>query len=131
MSRLFSLTKHNNAVFGISNFQFNSKCYKHKRGLSYLARFNAKTEVSIHESRALSPWTSQQCMLSSEADGRKPLPTDAEVVVCGGGVVGASVALHLKMMGWRNVVLLEQGKYALFLASLLDRLYRNCILKKV
>jgi glycine/D-amino acid oxidase-like deaminating enzyme len=32
------------------------------------------------------------------------------VVVCGGGVVGASVAYHLAKKGWNDVVLLEQGR---------------------
>ena len=33
----------------------------------------------------------------------------ARVVVVGGGIVGASVAYHLTQLGWRDVVLLEQG----------------------
>ncbi|MDN2568106.1 FAD-dependent oxidoreductase [Aquibium sp. A9E412] len=38
------------------------------------------------------------------------LPTHARVVVIGGGIVGCSVAYHLAKMGWRDVVLLEQGQ---------------------
>ena len=37
-------------------------------------------------------------------------PEDAEVVICGGGVIGSSIALHLREKGWKNIVLLEQGK---------------------
>jgi len=33
----------------------------------------------------------------------------ARVAVVGGGIVGASVAYHLTRLGWRDVVLLEQG----------------------
>ncbi len=33
----------------------------------------------------------------------------AQVVVVGGGIIGASVAYHLTQLGWRDVVLLEQG----------------------
>lgn len=33
----------------------------------------------------------------------------ARVVVIGGGIVGASVAYHLTQLGWRDIVLLEQG----------------------
>jgi glycine/D-amino acid oxidase-like deaminating enzyme len=37
------------------------------------------------------------------------LPTHARAVVIGGGIVGCSVAYHLTKLGWRDVVLLEQG----------------------
>src|SRR5215217_2928267 len=38
------------------------------------------------------------------------LPTRAQVVVIGGGVIGTSVAYHLTKLGWTDVVLLEQGR---------------------
>jgi 4-methylaminobutanoate oxidase (formaldehyde-forming) len=37
------------------------------------------------------------------------LPTQARVVVVGGGVIGTSVAYHLTKLGWTDVLLLEQG----------------------
>ncbi len=37
-------------------------------------------------------------------------PTQARVVVIGGGIAGCSVAYHLTKLGWRDVVLLEQGR---------------------
>lgn len=39
----------------------------------------------------------------------KKLPTHAQVVVVGGGIAGCSVAYHLTKLGWKDVVLLEQG----------------------
>ncbi|MBW8011542.1 MAG: FAD-dependent oxidoreductase [Chloroflexi bacterium] len=36
------------------------------------------------------------------------LPTHAQVVVIGGGVVGCSTAYHLTKLGWKDVVLLER-----------------------
>ena len=36
------------------------------------------------------------------------LPTQARVVIIGGGVVGCSVAYHLTKLGWKDVVLLER-----------------------
>ena len=39
------------------------------------------------------------------------LPSESRVVVCGGGVIGCSVAYHLGKLGWSDVVLLEQGRY--------------------
>ena len=38
-------------------------------------------------------------------------PTQAEIVICGGGVTGSSVAYHLAKLGWKDVLLLEQGRY--------------------
>ena len=36
------------------------------------------------------------------------IPTQAQVVIIGGGVVGCSVAYHLTKLGWTDVVLLER-----------------------
>ena len=38
------------------------------------------------------------------------LPTQARAVIIGGGIVGCSVAYHLAKLGWREIVLLEQGR---------------------
>jgi sarcosine dehydrogenase len=37
------------------------------------------------------------------------LPSHARAVIIGGGIIGSSVAYHLTKVGWRDVVLLEQG----------------------
>src|SRR3954469_4513163 len=37
-------------------------------------------------------------------------PDIARAVVIGGGVIGCSVAYHLAKLGWRDVVLVEQGR---------------------
>jgi 4-methylaminobutanoate oxidase (formaldehyde-forming) len=39
-----------------------------------------------------------------------PLPSHAEIVIIGGGIVGVSVAYHLAKLGRRDIVLLEQGR---------------------
>ena len=38
------------------------------------------------------------------------LPKEARIVVCGGGIVGCSVAYHLAKLGWEDVLLLERGR---------------------
>ncbi|MBM3546470.1 MAG: FAD-dependent oxidoreductase [Alphaproteobacteria bacterium] len=38
------------------------------------------------------------------------LPSQARVVIVGGGIAGCSVAYHLTKLGWSDVVLLEQGR---------------------
>ena len=40
----------------------------------------------------------------------KELPSQAQVVVIGGGVIGVSVAYHLAKLGWNDVVLLERKR---------------------
>jgi glycine cleavage system aminomethyltransferase T/glycine/D-amino acid oxidase-like deaminating enzyme len=37
-----------------------------------------------------------------------PFPSQAQVVIIGGGVIGCSVAYHLTKLGWQDVVLLER-----------------------
>jgi 4-methylaminobutanoate oxidase (formaldehyde-forming) len=38
------------------------------------------------------------------------IPTQARVVIIGGGIIGCSVAWHLTKLGWTDIVLLEQGQ---------------------
>jgi len=57
--------------------------------------------------------TSQPCHTLQIPNQRKnhTLPREARVVICGGGVMGASVAYHLAELGWGpNTVLIDQGK---------------------
>ena len=46
----------------------------------------------------------------NEGSAKGALPTHARVVICGGGVIGTSLAYHLALQGWTDVVLLEQGR---------------------
>ena len=36
-------------------------------------------------------------------------PSSARIVIIGGGIVGCSPAYHLTKLGWRDIVLLDQG----------------------
>lgn len=47
------------------------------------------------------------------------LPSDAKVVICGGGVMGAAVAYHLALAGLGNeTIILEQARYVSLLSVL-------------
>lgn len=47
-------------------------------------------------------------------------PTHARVVVCGGGVMGASVAYHLAKLGWGpETVLIEQNRFVISAINLI------------
>lgn len=46
----------------------------------------------------------------SAAEAGASLPSQARVVIVGGGIIGCSVAYHLTKLGWRDVVLLERSK---------------------
>lgn len=46
-----------------------------------------------------------------DESGDLRLPKKTKVVICGGGVMGASVAYHLAEVGWGpQTIVLEQGK---------------------
>jgi sarcosine oxidase, subunit beta len=49
-------------------------------------------------------------MTGPARDDRTPLPSHAEVVVVGGGVMGTSIAFHLAEAGVRRVVLVERDE---------------------
>ncbi|MBN3316616.1 PDPR phosphatase, partial [Atractosteus spatula] len=55
-------------------------------------------------------WGSPRSLASAGESHPAPLPSQARVVICGGGIVGMSVAYHLAKLGWKDVVLLEQGR---------------------
>src|SRR5678815_4637740 len=38
------------------------------------------------------------------------VPSSARVVVIGGGIIGCSVAYHLALQGWNEIVLLERDR---------------------
>jgi glycine cleavage system aminomethyltransferase T/glycine/D-amino acid oxidase-like deaminating enzyme len=49
-------------------------------------------------------------MTEKRSSNRESFPTQAQVVIIGGGVIGCSVAYHLTKLGWRDVVLLERAQ---------------------
>nr|XP_009924556.1 PREDICTED: pyruvate dehydrogenase phosphatase regulatory subunit, mitochondrial isoform X3 [Haliaeetus albicilla] len=61
-------------------------------------------------------WRRMTCSRRSTSSTAEPypvsLPAQAQVVICGGGIMGTSVAYHLSKMGWKDIVLLEQGRLA-------------------
>uniref|UniRef100_A0A8C0BDX0 FAD dependent oxidoreductase domain-containing protein n=1 Tax=Buteo japonicus TaxID=224669 RepID=A0A8C0BDX0_9AVES len=58
-------------------------------------------------------WRRMTCSRRSTSSTAEPypvsLPAQAHVVICGGGIMGTSVAYHLSKMGWKDIVLLEQA----------------------
>ena len=48
-------------------------------------------------------------MVARAGDDRR-LPDRAQVVIVGGGVIGASVAYHLTKLGWNDVLIIEQSQ---------------------
>ncbi|XP_070616234.1 pyruvate dehydrogenase phosphatase regulatory subunit, mitochondrial-like [Erythrolamprus reginae] len=49
---------------------------------------------------------------NSKTHYQNPFPKQANAVICGGGIMGTSVAYHLAKLGWKDIVLLEQGRLA-------------------
>ncbi|XP_059523446.1 pyruvate dehydrogenase phosphatase regulatory subunit, mitochondrial isoform X2 [Myotis daubentonii] len=63
-------------------------------------------------SRGWQNWPSARSGASAAEAHSVALPAQAQVVICGGGIMGTSVAYHLSKMGWKDIVLLEQGRLA-------------------
>lgn len=65
----------------------------------------------------------------------KEVPTQAQVVIIGGGIVGCSVAYHLVKLGWKDVLVLERKTIASgttwAAAGLLGQLWANAPLTKL
>ncbi|MEM8819199.1 MAG: FAD-dependent oxidoreductase [Pseudomonadota bacterium] len=43
-------------------------------------------------------------------DPNTPLPTHAQVVIIGGGIMGCGLAYHLAHEGWTDIILLEKAE---------------------
>lgn len=85
-------------------------CVRSSRALSPVlrpARLLPQTGYRL-ASRGL--WTSPPSLAVGGDSTLLPLPSQARVVICGGGIVGSSVAFHLAKLGWTDIVLLEQGR---------------------
>lgn len=51
------------------------------------------------------------CTIDNTSPEDKVFPTNAEVIICGGGAMGAAVAYYLGLMGWGpQTVLVEQSR---------------------
>ncbi|XP_028295903.1 pyruvate dehydrogenase phosphatase regulatory subunit, mitochondrial [Gouania willdenowi] len=88
-------------------------CVRRSRALSpaLLPRLLLPRTGYRRASRGL--WTSVQRLLATTGGTDSqlpPFPSQARVVICGGGIVGTSVAYHLAKLGWTDIVLLEQGR---------------------
>lgn len=46
----------------------------------------------------------------AEQNSPEQFPTQAQVVIIGGGVIGCSVAYHLTKLGWKDILLLEKSQ---------------------
>lgn len=59
----------------------------------------------------------------SKVSHESVLPTQAQVVICGTGVVANSLAYHLVENGWSDIVLIDQGKYVFLLKGLRHKIF--------
>src|SRR2546427_3223109 len=54
--------------------------------------------------------TISQGVLHGASRIRCNMREEAQAVIIGGGVAGCSIAYHLTLMGWRDIVLVERGQ---------------------
>lgn len=86
-------------------------CVRSSRALSPVLLPRLLLPQTGYRSAGRGFWTSPHCMAVSGDSQLLPLPSQARVVICGGGIVGTSVAYHLAKLGWTDIVLLEQGRW--------------------
>src|SRR5438876_4118783 len=67
------------------------------------------TRASIRGSMNSSRRSSRSARTPSCMPGSDRLPGQARVVIIGAGIVGCSAAYHLTRLGWRDVVVIDQG----------------------
>jgi hypothetical protein len=48
--------------------------------------------------------------LATEAKPNIELPKSTKVIICGGGLVGTSIAYHLTQFGYKDIVLVTRNK---------------------
>lgn len=85
-------------------------CVRSSRALSPALIPRLLLPQAVHRLSGRGFLTSPQCLAAGGDSQLLPLPSQARVVICGGGIVGTSVAYHLAKLGWTDVVLLEQGR---------------------
>jgi len=91
-----------------------------------LLRQHRHTVDVFISSQHWTPWLSCWQRYSADASGSvDSLPTDARVVIAGGGIVGCSVAYHLAKAGWKDIVLLEQGRSVAYADVVLCKLWHK------
>lgn len=98
-------------VFMVAESTAMCSCVRSSRALSPVLLPRLLLPQTGYRLAGRSLWTTPHCMAVSGDSQLLPLPSQARVVICGGGVVGSSVAFHLAKMGWTDIVLLEQGRW--------------------
>ena len=48
--------------------------------------------------------------INKKTESKHKMRDSAQVVIIGGGIIGCSIAYHLTLMGWRDVVIIEKGE---------------------
>lgn len=59
-------------------------------------------------------WNNHSLMLngffSTQNEQNRSIPSSVRVVICGGGLIGTSIAYHLAKLGYKDAVLLTKNK---------------------
>lgn len=68
-------------------------------------------KLSLFLNRVSSRVIIQQHERSKASFGPSNVPQSSQVIICGAGAVGNSVAYHMNQNGWKDIIVLEQSKY--------------------
>lgn len=77
-----------------------------------LIRINKNLSIITRKSFSLFKIKNSQYsnLAKANVDTSKLLPKSTKVVICGGGLIGTSIAYHLVQLGFKDIVLLTKHK---------------------
>lgn len=80
------------------NIKFIKNWIKNKKNLNF------KWDNHIYHSLVLSGY------YSTQNEQSQSIPSSTRVVICGGGLIGTSIAYHLAQLGYKDAILLTKNK---------------------
>lgn len=102
------LKRHTNQLHSSGTISYNAQCQRHRKPIYSIGR-NCVHSTSRTIANAFNGTAENNAPEKYESEA---LPSKAQTVICGGGIMGASVAYHLALNGLgHEVVLLEKDRF--------------------
>jgi hypothetical protein len=89
----------------LKNLSKNLKKYNRNKFLLQISQLhlNHYNEINFNQKN-------NNTIVSTTTSSISKLPKSTKVLICGGGLIGASVAYHLTQLGYKDIVLVTRNK---------------------